>query len=117
MNETVRAQVRTYLEMGENELLFQIARNDQEEIMLHSPEAWIARGRELIAQISPKLRELVCGQKELLNKPEAELAIGIANLIAAHFEMPLAILLAVYIVKQGIVKLCGSEAPGAGRQD
>ena len=107
----IQERIRHYMQLDETELVFEIARAGQEDISLHSPEAWLEIGREKVAAAWPKLRELICGQGDLLKKPEFDLAVGIAGLLASQFGGPLAALLAAYVVKRSVTQLCGEESP------
>jgi hypothetical protein len=106
----IQERIRHYLQLDQTELELEIARC-HEGITLHSPEAWLELGRKQVAEAWPKLRELICCHGDLLTKPEFDLAVGIAGLLASQFGGPLAALLAAYVVKRGVTQLCSQKTP------
>jgi hypothetical protein len=98
-----------YLQMDADDLLAEIAIAADPDAALHSPDALLAKGRAVLAELRPRLRALVCPHRELLDGPEAQLALAVSGYLLGGIPAALVQPIAVYLVKRGLRLLCTDE--------
>jgi hypothetical protein len=102
-------ELARYLQMDADDLLAEIAISADPEAALHSPDALLAKGRAMVAELQPRLKELVCPHVEALAGPEVELAFAVSGFLIGDIPGALVQPLAAYIVKRGMRLLCAGE--------
>jgi hypothetical protein len=99
-----------YLEMDDDDLLADIAIASDPEAALHSPDALLAKGRAVVAELRPQLRKLICPYARVLEGPEIELGLAISGFLVGGVPGALVQPLAAYVVKRGLRVLCADVA-------
>jgi hypothetical protein len=102
-----------YLGMGDDDLIAEIAVAADPDAALHSPDALLAKGRAVIAELMPRLRELVCPYANIMEGPELELGLAISGYLLGGVPGALVQPLAAFVVKRGLRTLCADLAAPA----
>jgi len=106
MTEQDLRRIENTLAMDEPELLMEIARASNAGISFHSPESLLRRGKAFLTEIQSQLRKSICHRQDLLDLPEVALAGAIFEILSVPFVPALATVVAAYLVKRGLRKLC-----------
>lgn len=102
-------ELARYLQMDADDLLAEIAISADPDAALHSPDALLAKGRAVVAELQPRLKELVCPHVKTLVGPEVELAFAVSGFLMGGIAGALVQPLAAYMVKRGLRLLCADE--------
>jgi hypothetical protein len=100
-------ELARYLEMEPPDLLAEIAIASDPDAPLYSPDALLAKGRAVVTELLPQIQDLVCPHQNVLDGPEAQVALAISGFLLGGVPGAVIQPLAVYIVKRGLRRLCG----------
>ncbi len=100
------SEVQRYLELGESELLMEIARLSDPRAPLSNPEHRKATGFAVVTAQLARIRAVVCPRRDLIDSPEFELATVITGVLVDHLTLGLASAIAAYTAKRGVLWLC-----------
>jgi hypothetical protein len=95
-----------YLEMEPPDLLAEIAIASDPDAALHSPDALLAKGRAIVDELRPQVRNLVCPHQKVLDGPEAQVALAVSGFLLGGVPGAIIQPLAVYVVKRGLRLFC-----------
>jgi hypothetical protein len=99
--------------MSEQELLMRVGQLSDPRSPLTSPGELVRKGREFVARNMGAIREKVCGNRDLVDLPEAELASAIMGVALQNVAFGLAAATATYAAKRGLKWICGQQADDA----
>ena len=106
MEKNINNMVMTRLQMDEEDLYLEIARQDQPAGILHSPESYKKRAAEILADLLPQIRRTICENKAFHDLPELALALKIFAVISHRTSIAVACAAAAYLAKRGLKTLC-----------
>ncbi len=101
-----KQEIKELMEFSDDELIIEIYMRSNSELELFSPFELLNKAKEHLDNISKSIKDMVCSRKELIDKPEIELAIEISAILSQSLELALANLIAVYVVKRGLLTFC-----------